>query len=182
MMIREEYPYMDLAIDEKPYIEFLAGRAQPKVSPKRRHGIVQGRLFSIVRELAGDRGDVATEWRFWMSAPGNPRTSLVPDVAFVSHERLAALTPDAREEPPFAPDIAIEVRSPSDRIADVEWKMRAYLSVGSLLALDILPDEHALRAFTQNGLQIFRERQAFSSNAVPWLQFAVADVFADLRD
>lgn len=95
---------------EKPYIEYLAGRAVPKVSPKRRHGMVQGALFAILREQARGRGDVATEWRCYL--PAEPRrTSLVPDVAFISNESLAPLTEQEREMPQFAPDIAIEVRS-----------------------------------------------------------------------
>lgn len=88
---------------EKPYIEYLAGRAVPKVSPKRRHGIVQGRLWAIVRECAGSRGDVATEWRCYLGAEPH-RSSLVPDVAFVLNERFAGLTEDEREMPQFAPD------------------------------------------------------------------------------
>ena len=41
---------------EKPYIEYLAGRAVPKVSPQRRHAIVQERLWAILSALARGRG------------------------------------------------------------------------------------------------------------------------------
>lgn len=166
-------------LDAKPEIEYLAGRPVPKVSPKRRHAIIQGALVSIVRNLAKGRGDVGTEWRCHPEAQ-QPTTSLVPDVAFISRERLASLSEADREEPPFAPDIAIEVRSPSDRLSDVEWKMQAYLSHGASVALDVLPVERVIRSFTSAGVQIFREPESFVCDKLPWFTFGLVEVFADL--
>ncbi|MDE2481061.1 MAG: Uma2 family endonuclease [bacterium] len=171
---------MRQAIDEKPYTEILAGRSVPKVSPKRRHAILQWRIAALVARLAGDRGDVGTEWRFWISGPGEPRTTLVPDVAFVSRERMAALTPEEREQPPFAPDLAIEVRSPSDRIADVEWKRRAYLAAGARVVIDVLPEAREIRALSTAGDATLRIGERYTSDALLWLAFDVADIFAGL--
>jgi Uma2 family endonuclease len=173
---------MQHAIDEKPYTEILAGRLVRKVSPQRRHALLQLRLATLVARLAGERGDVGTEWRFYMNAPHVPRTSLVPDIAFVARERLDALTPEKREQPPLSPDVAIEIRSPDDRITNVEWKMRAYLDLGGTLALDVLPESEEIRAFTSNGMKIFGHGDRFACEAVPWLEFDVAEVFAGLRD
>ena len=173
---------MQHAIDQKPYTELLAGRAVRKVSPQRRHAILQPRLAMLVARLAGKRGDVGTEWRFYMNAPGDPRTSLVPDIAFVARERLDALAPAKREQPPLSPDVAIEIRSPDDRIANVEWKMRAYLEMGGTLALDVIPEAEEIRAFTRDGVKIFGHGDRFACEAVPWLEFDVAEIFADLRD
>ncbi len=41
-------------IDEKPYIEIIAGRWVEKVSGTRRHGSIQIQLGSIVMEQARD--------------------------------------------------------------------------------------------------------------------------------
>ena len=164
---------------EKPYIEYLAGRAVPKVSPKRRHGIVQGRLWAILRAQAHGRGDVATEWRCYL--PAEPRrTSLVPDVAFISNERLAPLTDEERERPQFAPDIAVEVRSEDDKRKNLEWKIAAYLRHGAQLVLDVLPLERKIVAHTHEGVREFVEGERFTCGALPWLLFEVGDVFADL--
>ncbi len=70
------------SIDEKPYTEILDGEAVQKVSPKTIHSILQWRIAALVQGLAGERGVVATEWRFYMDPPGGLRTSLVPDVAY----------------------------------------------------------------------------------------------------
>ncbi|HTV91962.1 MAG TPA: Uma2 family endonuclease [Verrucomicrobiae bacterium] len=173
---------MQHAIDQKPYTELLRGRAVRKVSPQRRHALLQPRLAMLVARLAGERGDVGTEWRFYMNAPGDPRTSLVPDIAFVARERLDALSPEQREQPPLSPDVAIEIRSPDDRVADVEWKMGAYLEMGGTLALDVLPEREEIRAFTRSGMNVFGHGDRFTCEAVPWLTFAVAEIFAGLRD
>ena len=166
-------------LDEKPYIEILGGWVLPKVSPKRRHAMVQGALFAILRQLARDRGDVGTEWRC-MLARSPKKTTLVPDVAFVSRERLAPLDEEARELPPFAPDIAIEVRSPSDKVKFRVSKIRAYLDHGSTVVLDVHPRTRIIRAFTRDGVREFHEDDRFECAALPWFSFDVREAFADL--
>ncbi len=172
---------MQRAIDEKPYTEILAGRLVRKVSPQRRHAILQLRLATLVARLAGERGDVGTEWRFYMHTR-QPRTSLVPDIAFVARERLDALTPEKREQPPLSPDVAIEIRSPDDRIANVDWKMRAYLEMGGTLALDVLPETEQIHAFTHDGMKIFGHGDRFVCEGLPWLAFDVVEIFVGLGD
>ena len=79
----------DLGIPEaKPAIESIRGRWVQKVSPKRRHSILQGRLTMELILWAGDSGEVGSEWRFCMLPKGEKPSSLVPDVAYVSFERM----------------------------------------------------------------------------------------------
>lgn len=168
------------SIDEKPYTEILDGTAVQKVSPQRKHALLQWRIAALVQQLAGDRGDVGTEWRFYMDPPGGLQTSLVPDVAYVSRERLAALSAAEREKPPISPDIAIEIRSPEDKIKNIEWKMRAYLALGGTIALDVLPDTCTVRIFTMHGTTTHAPGERIASDELPWLSFSVDDLFAGL--
>src|ERR1700729_2450854 len=102
---------------EKTYVESIRGRREAKVSPKRRHALVQARVARILEDWAGDRGEVGVEWRFYL-LEDRAQSSLVPDVAYVSFERLPRSLPDdARERPRFAPDIAVEIISPGDRMS-----------------------------------------------------------------
>ena len=59
-----------------------------------------------------------------------------PDVAFVSTERLSE---DKFKGFPFAPDLAIEIVSPSDKHYDVTEKALAYLKAGTRLVWVIEP-------------------------------------------
>ncbi|HZZ00205.1 MAG TPA: Uma2 family endonuclease [Candidatus Baltobacteraceae bacterium] len=174
---------MELRIsdDEKPYVEWLEGRPVPKVSPKHRHSVAQFAICAIVRRLGKGRGTWGTEWRFELDDRKRKRTSLVPDVAFVSYERWRPLGDENRQQPPFAPDIAVEVRSPSDRMKNLLWKVAAYLERGALLVLDVLPEERRIVAYDRNGIAEFATGDLFEHAAVPWLRFAVAEVFEDFE-
>jgi Uma2 family endonuclease len=124
-------PSFDFPDVDKPYVESIRGRLEPKVSPKRRHGILQLRFASALAAWAGDRGEVGTEWRCYLLGEGRP-SSLVPDVSYFSFERLPwDLPDDARERPRIAPDVAVEIHSPGDRRRTTREKIGLYLAHGS---------------------------------------------------
>lgn len=69
-----------------------------------------------------------------------------PDAAWVEREHLAALTDEQRRKfLPLCPDFAIELRSSTDRLGDVQEKMREYLDNGARLAW--LIDPHDRRVY-----------------------------------
>jgi Uma2 family endonuclease len=165
---------------EKPYLEYHAGRAVRKVSPRTKHALVQGAMLVILRRCAGSDYRVGTEWDCDLSEQLGNKTILVPDVCAITAARLANLPESQRECPPFAPEIVVEVRSPNDRANEREWKVRSYLDSGTLLVLDVMPDGHAIDAITPNGTKSFHEGDRFRHSAAPWLRFDVAEAFADL--
>lgn len=72
-----------------------------------------------------------------------------PDFAFVSHARL----PEIPETfIPLAPDLAVEVLSPSDRWADTLAKVAMYLQAGVLLVWVIDPANRTATIFQQEEL------------------------------
>jgi len=167
---------------DPPEIEYLDGRAYPKVSPKISHGLVQGALVVIIRTCAGDRGFVVPEVRFDPSAivPGTKKTEFVPDVAFLSRERREALTGKGREKPPLSPELAVEVRSPSDDRRYLAKKIARYLATGSVLALDVNPKTRRIIAHAADGVREYVAGDRFKHPALPWLTFDVDAIFADL--
>lgn len=172
---------VNIDLDEKPYLEILDGLAVRKVSPKRKHAILQWRIAALIDRLGGSFGQVATEWRFHLPTSGNGATTLVPDVAWVALERLRSLSEDAREEPPFAPDTVVEVRSPSDRKTHIAAKIAAYLANGSLVVLDVDPDREIITAHERGDSTTFSGGDFFQCASVPWLRFEIAPLFATLE-
>lgn len=165
---------MHHAIVDEPEFEYIEGRAYQKVSPKRIHATVQANLLLILRRVSEARGIAATEWRFNL-APG---TTLLPDVAYASYERLRTLTEAQADEPPFAPDIAGEVRSPSYRAKFAAEKIELYLRHGATLVFDVDPAKRMLHVHAANGeVASFKCGEAFVSDAIPWLQFEVDELF-----
>ena len=79
----------DLGIPEvKPAIESIRGRWHRKMSPKTQHSMVQARLAALFLHWAGDRGAVGTEWRYYFLPEDEKPSSLVPDLAYLAHERM----------------------------------------------------------------------------------------------
>lgn len=167
-------------LSDQPEIEYLDGAAHRKVSPKLSHGIVQRILSAIIADIAGDRGIVATELRCHPGSTGGRPTSFVPDISYVAFERLKAVPKAAREEPPFAPDIAVEVRSPSDNLRYLRKKIERYLQTGALLALDVNPATRKIAVHDGTNVREFSEGEIFEHPAFPWLRFAVHNVFSKL--
>jgi Uma2 family endonuclease len=67
-----------------------------------------------------------------------PDTVRGPDVSFLSPER-AAQVKGRRGFVPFAPDLAVEVRSPDDSPADLSAKAQDYLDAGARLVWVVDP-------------------------------------------
>jgi Uma2 family endonuclease len=71
-----------------------------------------------------------------------------PDVAWVKLDRWEALTVEQRKKfPPLAPDFAIELRSESDRLSDLQAKMREYQENGVRLGWLIDPQNRTIEIY-----------------------------------
>jgi Uma2 family endonuclease len=71
-----------------------------------------------------------------------------PDVAWVELDRWEALTVEQRKKfPPLAPDFAIELRSESDRLSDLQAKMREYQENGVRLGWLIDPQNRTVEIY-----------------------------------
>ncbi len=174
-------PILTQIISERHYIEYYDDRAYPKMSPKRRHASVEVVFAGIIRACGRTFGQTGTEWRFYLPGLVKGRTELVPDVSFVAYDRLRTLSEDEREKPRFAPDIAVEIRSPGDDLAFLATKISAYLQRGGIVAFDVDPIARTLAAHFADGRVVaLAANDRFADDAVPWLAFEVADLFADL--
>ncbi|CAN1212404.1 Putative restriction endonuclease domain-containing protein [Tumidithrix helvetica PCC 7403] len=70
------------------------------------------------------------------------------DVAWVKLDRWEALTVEQRKKfPPLAPDFVIELRSESDRLSDLQAKMREYQENGVRLGWLIDPQDRTVEIY-----------------------------------
>jgi Uma2 family endonuclease len=175
-------PPPELGIPEvKPAIESVRGLWIPKMSPQRRHAIVQGRLLRLLADWAGTRGEVGTEWRFYLLPPGEKPSSLVPDVAFFSFERMPIELGEAREKPTVAPDIAVEVLSPDDSRASLEDKLRLYLANACRLVVVADPARRTVEMHEPGtAARTFTRSEFARSSAFEDLRLDVGALFAGL--
>jgi Uma2 family endonuclease len=167
--------------ETEPETEWVLGRPLQKVSPTRRHAVVQLAVAMRLAEWARGRGQVGPEWRFRITPPGEITRPLVPDVAYMSYARLASLAPQDRETPRIAPDIVVEVRSPYDRTADVEHKLGVYLAAGVEMVLIVDPDRRTMDVFeADTEPRVYRAGDRFVSVRFPDLTFSLEEIFAQL--
>src|SRR5262249_42482795 len=71
-----------------------------------------------------------------------------PDVGFTSFARIHSQPKPTRKTLPFAPDLAVEVLSPSNTTAEMEKKLTEYFASGARLVWHIEPELRAGRVFT----------------------------------
>jgi len=122
--------------------------------PTFEHGMLCSRLIRHLGNYLDGKGlgevvDSTPEYRFLarkLKKPGR-----YPDVSFVRQERLPA---DVRSYPEIAPDLAIEVASPSDRDYDIEAKVSEYQKFGVSLVWVIHPFSRTVEVYCrENGLK-----------------------------
>src|SRR5438132_10388798 len=108
--------------DAKPALEWVNGRALQKVSPQRPHALAQGVFFAALHAWALQyrSGSVGTEWEFRIAPLGEDRRPLVPDVAYLSYALMPRDEQKKTGIPRLAPDVVVEVLSPTDQHRDVE--------------------------------------------------------------
>jgi Uma2 family endonuclease len=105
------------------------------------------------------------------------QTVRAPDAAVVLRDRLAG-PPDAFV--PLAPDLAVEVLSPSDRMADAMSKVSMYLQAGVRLVWLVDPAERTVTIFRPDGgLKMLGESDTLDGGDVlPGFSLPVVEIFA----
>ena len=104
-------------------------------------------------------GHVLVQAGFVLPLPDDREHLRIPDAAFVSAERV----PGGRVERWFvgAPDLAIEVLSPSDKSQEVQQKVQEYFATGARLVWVIAPAARSATVYRADGsARLVREDEA----------------------
>jgi Uma2 family endonuclease len=136
----------DLPDDDYRY-ELAAGRLVRMPPAGARHGSIAARIARLLDEYVEERdlGCVCTADTGFILQRG-PDIVRAPDVAFVAKERIPAAWEPERFWP-FAPDLAVEVVSPSDRVADLQEKIGEYFAAGTRLLWVVHPGTHTVYVY-----------------------------------
>lgn len=129
-----EAELMALPDDGRKY-ELVDGRAKA-VPTGARHGRIGTRLIRILGPSADGHGEMFDSSTGFRMATGNIRS---PDVSYMSQSRL----PDGPLPLGFldgAPDLAVEIISPSEDEPDMARKVVEYLASGSRQVWQIFPE------------------------------------------
>lgn len=127
--------------------ELVAGELVRMTPTGAEHGAVTACLSYVLREYVLRHGTgtcCGAETGFILRRA--PDVVRAPDAAFVSRERIPK-TGIPTSYWPFAPDLAVEVPSPSDRFADIGIKIAEYFSAGTRLVWVVEPATRTVRVY-----------------------------------
>jgi Uma2 family endonuclease len=116
---------------------------EPKPGPGSPHGIWQARLIAALSRFADEHGGAVMGPVAWVMPVPEP-VVLVPDISYAVAGRR--IPHDAPNEP-FAPDLIVELISPSQKVADLQAKILEYLRAGVRLAWLIDPRTRSVTAY-----------------------------------
>jgi Uma2 family endonuclease len=158
--------------------ELIDGEPVEVTPSSDRSGWIAGEVFGRVRDHVRSHN---LGWAF------PPETGFVlfddratvrsPNAAFVRRDRLAELTDQFVS---LAPDLAVEVLSPSDRMADALSKVAMYLQAGVRLVWLVDPSEWTVTVFRPDAALTRLEAADTldGGDVLPGFSLPVAEIFA----
>lgn len=167
-----------LQFDALPYeegrrLELLEGEIIEVSSPTPYHQeIVANILFALRQYLAGGKGVAFSDLEFALS----DLLRLRPDVCVLLDEKARQL--DRHRTPvPGAPDIAIEVISPTERASESHDKIRAYLRNGVTEAWQVFPRSQTIEIHRGATSISLDATQTISTDLLPGFHIPIASFF-----
>jgi Uma2 family endonuclease len=141
------------------------------------HGRIAGRIIRILGNFVEERGlgiVVGSETGFILV--DEPPTVRAPDVAFVAAGRLL-------DEPlgfaPFAPDLAVEIVSPSNTIAEIQAKVLDYLAAGTRMVWIVEPRLRSVTLYrSREDIRLLTgDAEIDGADVLPGLRLALSALF-----
>lgn len=165
--------------DDGQCYELVKGELRMSPPPGFEHGEIAmklaGPLYQHVK--TNDLGVVfAAETGFKIES--NPDTVRAPDVAFMQKERVLE-TGRLVGYSSGAPDLAVEVLSPSDRAIKVEEKVAAWLEGGASMVWVVSPKLHTVTVYRSltDIVTLTEKDKLDGGDVVPGFRMNVAEIF-----
>jgi Uma2 family endonuclease len=160
--------------------ELVRGELRTMTPSGSRHGIITGRVTTILggHVEANALGEVlGAETGFKLAS--DPDTVRAPDVAFIRRERVP---PEGAPEGfwPGAPDLAVEVLSPSDTSYEVEERVDQWLRAGARAVWVLNPRRRTVTIHRpgKQPLALAEDDTLHGGEAVPQFSCVVATLFS----
>ncbi len=168
-------------IDEHPYLEYLDGRIEAKVSPQKKHGRLEKRLMTHIDAYAEPRqlGETFPELRCTFAG-----RSMIPDVVFLLDEHIETDEPGEVLDPTLRPpDIHVEIVSPDQSVPKCRERLAFSRAHGCPLGCLIDPIRKTVHVYRPG-----RRSQRLPADAVlegdpvlPGYRLPVAELFEWLK-
>ncbi len=143
------------------------------------HGRVTMRLALPLAQYVRERelGEVyAAETGFKLRS--DPDTVRAPDVAFIRQARVVEVG-NVKGYWPGAPDLAVEVLSPDDRVGEVEEKVSEWLAAGAIQVWTVSPRLRTITVYRSlSEIETLTDKDTLEGGeVVPGFQVRIAEIF-----
>jgi len=159
-------------------LELVRGRLVREPRPGAPHGRIMARLIARMEPYAEEHGLGCTYADVGFVIGEDPPTVRGPDIAFLPLETVH------REGMPksfwrVAPDLAVEIVSPSNTAADIQEKVLEYLGVGARLVWVVDPKTRSVTVFHSSmEIRLLKEGDDLEGGEVlPGFRLALAELF-----
>lgn len=169
-----EEEFMSLPDDGRKY-ELIDGEAK-EVPANFEHDVIGMGVGAIIRPFAKGRGFVAGSQAGFRMTDRNIRC---PDVSFTLKENVTG----GRPGPWFgerAPDLCVEIVSPSEDRTDMQRKVGEYFASGAQFVWHMFPETQTIRVFTSpiDSKLLGPTDKIDAGELLPGFTATVADLFA----
>ena len=169
--------------ETKPYLEYACGEVYRKPMPDTAHSLLQTFLAVLMFQAARlSQGLVGTEWRCAFG-PRDGKRSYVPDILYVSRDRMPAGNLLEQRDLPAAPDLAVEILSRGQPNQRFNRKTAFYLDQGVRLVWLVDPRRRTVPVLAPG-----REPRTLTAadtldggDVLPAFSIPVAEIFAQLN-
>jgi Uma2 family endonuclease len=157
--------------------ELIKGELQILPPAKFGHGQIAANVYDTLFELK-KLGLGAAYLEVGYKLTDNPPSWVQPDVSFLTADRIAEIR--GNDYPVGAPNLAVEIISPSETAADIEQKVSLLLETGCQTIWVIYPKTQTVHVFTPGGhATICNNNETLPALALaPDLLIPVAKLFA----
>ena len=164
-------------------VELVEGEIIEMSKPSGLHGQITMRLGAKIFNYAEEYGlgiVTAADTGFILERnPDGGDTVRGLDIAFLSSANTSAVLPDHLVD--VAPDLAVEVISPSNEATDIRLKIRQLLDAGTALVWIVYPDLRIVDVHTRDGVTTLNAADKLSGGDVlPGFEIAVSEIFPAL--
>jgi Uma2 family endonuclease len=136
------WEFVELPENADKNFELYEGVPFEMPSPSPLHGLIVTEILFLIRTYLATYNigyALGDGYDFTLA----PRIIFKPDVSFISKERL----PQIPKRFEIAPDIAVEVVSPSNTVDEILYKVETYIQYGTQLVWVIYPDKRLVYVY-----------------------------------
>jgi Uma2 family endonuclease len=169
-------------IDEQPYLEYFDGRIEVKVSPQRKHSVIEKRMIQALDQFAEPSGLGSAYPELRCTFAGR---SIVPDIVFQLEVNIPRDEQgEVLNECFVPPDIHIEIRSPDQSPKKTGEKLEHSLANGCPLGWYIDPERRTIDVYRPGLAPERLPADGFLEGAqvLPGFRMPVGDIFGWLKD